>query len=205
MLLFKREDRFVLDSSSIIDGRVIRLFEKHYFEGKIIIPQLVKSILKKISEGKVDRTFNILKKVAPLEFAMDRADGLIEEVCVFKVAERRRARVVTASDEVCRIAKFYPRMKVIDIRELYRTLIPIFSPDTMISVRILKRGLHANEGIGYIEGVKIVVDNAAKFVNQTVNARVATMLMSETGNLVFATIDKNQMNNAQTNTVPQQG
>ena len=204
MLLFKREDRFVLDSSSILDGRVVRLFEKKYFEGKIIIPQLVKSILKKITEGKVDRIFSILKKNAPLEFVLDRSDGLVEEVCVFKVAGRTRAKVVTASDEICRIAKFYSRIKVIDIRELYRTLIPIFSPDTMISVRILKRGLHANEGVGYIEGVKIVVDNGARFVNQTVNARVSTMLMSETGNLVFATIDKDQINSMQTNIVPEQ-
>ena len=189
MLLFSRENKFVLDSSSIIDGRVVHLFEKKFFEGKIIIPVLVKSIVRKITEGKGDRAVHILKRNARVEFVTDRGDGLVEEICVLKIAMRRKAKVVTASDEVCRLSKFYPRVRIIDIRELYRTLMPIFTPNKLISVRILKRGLHSNEGVGYIEGVKIIIDNGAKFINQTVNARVTTMILTETGNLVFCSLE----------------
>jgi len=189
MILFKREDRYVLDSSSIIDGRVIHLFEKKFLEGKIFIPLLVKSIVKKLTEGKGERDIHILKRNAPIEFVIDKSNGSIEEICVLKTAEKRKAKVVTASNEVCRLAKFYPQVRIIDIRDLYRTLMPIFTPNKLISVRVLKRGLHANEGVGYIEGVKIIIENGAKFLNQTVNVRVATMLLTETGNLVFCTVD----------------
>ncbi len=34
MLFFRREERYVLDSSSIIDGRVVNLFEKK-FDGDV--------------------------------------------------------------------------------------------------------------------------------------------------------------------------
>ena len=201
MLLFKRENRFVLDSSSIIDGRVIYLFEKKFLEGKIIIPVLVKSIIKKIETSRAERAIQVLRKNAPVEFVVESSDGLVEEICVLKVALKRKAKVITASDEVCRLAKFYPRVKIIDIRDLYRTLMPIFTPNKLISVRILKKGLHAHEGIGYIEGVKIIVENGIKFINQTVNARVTTMLLSDTGNLVFATLENKSVDMAAEKTV----
>jgi len=201
MVFFKRENRFVLDSSSIIDGRVIHLFEKKFLEGKIIIPLLVKSIVKKFVGTKIDRAINILKRNAPVEFVAEKGDGLVEEICVLKIAKRKKAKVLTTSDEVRRQAKLFPQVRIIDIRDIYRALTPIFTPNKLISVRIIKRGLNPNEGVGYIEGVKIVVENGAKFLNQTVDARVTTMLSFDTGNLVFCTLGDKPSDASATNTI----
>ena len=95
---------------------------------------------------------------------------------------------------MCHHAKYYPKVDIIDIRDLYRVLTPIFEPHKRIAVKILKRGLHHNEGIGYIEGVKIVVDGAGKLIGQTVTARVNTMLSFDTGNLVFCAMENRQNN-----------
>ncbi len=190
MVLFKRENRYVLDSSSIIDGRVIQLFEKKFFEGRIIIPVLARSIVKKFIGARGERAISILERNAPVEYAKDGSDGVVEELCVLKLAHKKRAKVITTSDEICRQAKSFADVFVIDIRDMYRLLTPIFVPDKIISVKILKRGLHHNEGVGYIEGVKIIVENGAKCVNQTVHARVTTMLSLETGNLVFCTLEE---------------
>ncbi len=189
MIFFRHKNRFVLDSSSIIDGRVIHLFDKKFFEGKIIIPKLVKSIVKKSIGNKGERAINILKRSAIVEFVTEKGDGLVEEVCVLKCAQRKHAKVFTTSDEVCRQGKLFPKVIIIDIRDLYRILTPIFTPNKFISVKILKRGLNHSEGVGYIEGVKIVVENGARFINQTITARVTTMLSFETGNLVFCTLE----------------
>jgi uncharacterized protein YacL len=194
MSLFKREDKYVLDSSSIIDGRVVRLFEKKFFEGKIIIPLLVKTIVKKSAIDTGDRAIQILKKNAVIEYVKNKGNGLVEGICVLQVAEQKKAKVVTASDEVCRLSKFYPQVRIIDIRDLHRMLMPIFTPDKLIEVHILKRGLHSHEGVGYIEGVKIIVEHGAKFINKTVTARVTTMLLTKTGNLVFCTLDHKNNN-----------
>ncbi|MGB7055215.1 MAG: hypothetical protein WBE28_07835 [bacterium] len=185
MLLFRRENRYVLDSSSILDGRILQLFNKKIFVGKIIVPQLVGAIVRKVGGNSSERILSSLENNAPVEFVVDKANSLIEEICVLRIADRRKAKVFTTSDELCRQAKSYPKVQVIDIRDLYRTLTPIFTPDRVISVRILKKGLRANEGVGYIEGVKIIVENAAKFVNHVVNARVVTMISSDKGSLVF--------------------
>ncbi len=185
MLLFKRENRYVLDSSSILDGRILQLLNKKIFVGKIIVPQLVGAIVRKVGGNNGEKTLSSLSKNVPVEFVVDKGNGLIEEVSVLRIADRKKAKVFTTSDELCRQAKSYPRVQVIDIRELYRALTPIFTPERIISVRILKKGLRANEGVGYIEGVKIIVENGAKYVNCVVNARVLTMISSDKGNLVF--------------------
>ncbi len=191
MLLFRKEAHYVLDSSSILDGRAIHLFEKKFLEGRILIPQLVKSIVRRISRNICDRAIQVLKRNAAVEFVVERGNGLVEEVCVLQLASRRKAKVITTSDEVCRQAKFFPEVKIIDIRDIYRTLTPIFPPDKVIMVRVLKKGLNPTEGVGYIEGVKIIVQNGAHCINQIVKARVKTMLSFDSGNLVFCTLEEN--------------
>jgi uncharacterized protein YacL len=190
MIFFRKESQYVLDSSSIIDGRVIHLFERGFFEGKILIPTLVRFIVKKSMGSKGERSINILKRNASVEFVRERADNMVEEICVLKCARRRHAKVFTVSDELCRQSKYYPQVPIIDLRDLYRVLTPIFTPNKVIAVKILKRGHNHNEGVGYIEGIKVIVENGAKYVNQTVNARVKTMLSLETGNLVFCSVEE---------------
>ena len=189
MFFIKRENRYVLDSSSIIDGRVIQLFSRKFLDGRVIIPQLALSIVRQSAGDRGERAISILKRNAQIEFLLNKWQDLAEEECVLRCAQKKHAKVVTTSDEVCRQAKNFARVTVIDIRDVYRALTPIFKPDTIISVKMLKRGLSHNEGVGYIEGVKIVVENGAKYLNQTVIARVTNMLSLETGNLVFCTLE----------------
>lgn len=192
MFLFKRENRYVLDSSSIIDGRVIQLFSRKFLEGKVIIPQLALSIVRQSPGDRGDRAISILRRNAQVEFLVNKWHSLGEEECVLRSAQQKHAKVITTSDEVCRQSKNFAKVTVIDIRDVYRALTPIFKPDMIISVKILKRGLSHNEGVGYIEGVKIVVENGAKYMNQTVIARVTNMLSLETGNLVFCTLENSK-------------
>ncbi|HEX7320126.1 MAG TPA: hypothetical protein VF399_07215 [bacterium] len=207
MLLFKHEDKYVLDSSSILDGRVIQLFEKKFFEGRILIPMTVRTIIRRTMGSDAERHLNNLKKNMHVEFVdKETTTGLSEELSVLKMAAKRKARVITTSDELCRKSKEFPNIRVIDLRELYRALTPIFAPQKMMSVRILKRGLNPTEGVGYIEGVKVVVEDGAKYISQTIQVRVTSMLSLETGNLVFAvTADKtNQPQQQQHQQHPQQ-
>ncbi len=190
MLFFKKEERFVLDSSCIIDGRVVSLFEKKFFEGKVIIPYLVKIVARKKIGADADKMIGNLKKFSTVEFVDKNVDGVVEEVCVLKTASRRRAKVITASEAYDYYINSFPDIRIINIKELYRMLTPIFVPGRLITVRIIKKGLNPGEGIGYVEGIKVVVDNGAKYMNRSVDVRIVSMIQSDTGNLVFGTIDE---------------
>ncbi|MEO0095513.1 MAG: TRAM domain-containing protein [candidate division WOR-3 bacterium] len=188
MLFFKKEEKFVLDSSSIIDGRVVNLFEKRFLEGKVFIPYLVRIIVRRKLGPEADKIINNLKKFAHVEFVDRNVDGLVEEECVLKIAEQKKAKVITAANGYEFYTKSFPDLRILNIKELYRILTPMFYPGRIISIRIIKRGLNPNEGIGYIEGVKVVVENGAKYLNRNVDVKVASMIQSETGNLVFGTV-----------------
>jgi uncharacterized protein YacL len=194
MLLFRRENRYVLDSSSILDGRILQLFNKKFYEGRVYIPGLVQDVVHRVIGPDFEKTLAGTGGGTTVEVIAEKGAGSAEEVQVLSVAGKKKATVFTVSDELCRQARSYPSVRVIDIRELYRTLTPIFVPNRLIAVRILKRGLRQNEGIGYIEGVKIVVEHAAKHVNQVVNARVLTMISSDKGSLVFCSLDDGSVN-----------
>jgi len=187
MLFFRKEERFVLDSSSIIDGRIVNLFEKKFFEGKVIIPYLVRIVVRRKIGVEADKIINNLKKFTSIEFVDKNVDGVVEEECVLKTAERRKAKVIIASDGYEFYIKSFPELRIINIKELYRILTPMFYPGRIVSVRIIKRGLNPNEGVGYIEGVKVIVENGAKYLNRSVDVKVVSMIQSETGNLVFGT------------------
>ncbi|MBE0434142.1 hypothetical protein IBX73_11865 [candidate division WOR-3 bacterium] len=194
MLFFRRENRYVLDSSSILDGRILQLFSKEFYEGRIYIPKLVQEVASRVLGPDFEKTLAGPGGSTTVEIIAGKSEGSSEEIQVISVAGKKKATVFTASDELCRQARSYPAVKVIDIRALYRTLTPIFVPNRLIAVRILKRGLRQNEGIGYIEGVKIVVEHAAKYVNQVVNARVLTMISSDKGSLVFCSLEDGSVN-----------
>lgn len=194
MLFFKRENRYVLDSSSILDGRVLQLFGRKFYEGRVYIPKLVQEIASRVAGPDFAKALAAPGSGTTVEVIVGSGGGSVEETQVLAVAAKKKATVFTASDELCRQAKSCPAVRVIDVRELYRTLTPIFVPNRLIAVRILKRGLRQNEGIGYIEGVKIVVEHAAKHVNQVVNARVLTMISSDKGNLVFCSLEDGSIN-----------
>jgi uncharacterized protein YacL len=42
--------------------------------------------------------------------------------------------------------------------------------------------------------VKVVVEDGAKYINQTINAQVQAMISSDTGNLVLSTLVKTHEN-----------
>lgn len=185
MLFFRREARYVVDSSCLIDGRVLQLFEKGFLEGKAIVPQYARTIAKKTIGHEAEMLLAALKKYASVEVLETSLSGLSEEQAVLKLAVRRKASVVTASEELTRQASGFPRVKIVDIRELYRALIPIFKPNRIIAVRLVKKGLNQGEGVGYVDGVKVVVEDGARLVNHLINVRVTGMLSFESGHLVF--------------------
>jgi uncharacterized protein YacL len=120
-------------------------------------------------------------------FVRTKGNGIAEAHCVLKLAQKEKAKVFTAADEVRRLAANYPDVVVLDIRDIFLSLFPTFDTGDIISIRILKRGKKQNEGIGYLEGgLKVIVDTAGEAVGRTIEATVDSMLFLPTGNVVFA-------------------
>ncbi len=189
MLFVKKEDKYILDSSILMDGRIATLFEKKFLIGKIVIPIEIKESIEKGGARKQRgiNTIERLQKCTRVMFVKSKTDGFAEAQCVLKLAQRERAKVFTAADEMKRLASSFPDVTILDIREIFMALYPVYNTGDTITLRILKRGKKANEGIGYLEGgLKVIVDSAGDSVGKLTEVIVDSMLFLPTGNVVFA-------------------
>ncbi|MEO0225480.1 MAG: hypothetical protein ABIL05_00855 [candidate division WOR-3 bacterium] len=200
MLFVKKEDKYVLDSSILMDGRIANLFEKKILSGKIIIPIEVKEGIEKGGNRKQRglNTIERLQKCGRIMFVKTKGDGYAEAHIILKLAQREKAKVLTAADEIKRLAPSYQDVTIIDIRDIFLSLFPVYNTGDVLMIKILKRGKKQNEGVGYLEGgLKVIVDSAGDAVGKTIEVTVDSMLFLPTGNVVFAHPSAGQTNQQQ--------
>ncbi len=189
MLFVKKEDKYVLDSTILMDGRIANLFEKKFLAGRVIIPLEVRESIEKGGARKKRglNTIERLQKCSRIMFVKSRSEGLAEAQGVLKLAQKEKAKVLTAADELKRLGPGHPDVTILDIRDIFLSLFPAYTTGDIITLKVLKRGKKQNEGVGYLEGgLKVIVDAGGDAVGRTIEATVDSMLFLPTGNVVFA-------------------
>src|SRR6185295_10381078 len=80
---------------------------------------------------------------------------------------------------------------VLNINDLANALKPIVLPGEIMRVFILKEGKEYNQGVGYLDdGTMVVVDNARKLINRTVDVTVTSVLQTTAGKMIFGKYDE---------------
>lgn len=189
MLFIKKEEKYILDSSALMDARVAILFEKKLLSGKVIIPSEISENIEKGGSRKQRgvHTIERLKKCCRLLFVKTKGSGLAEAHLVMKLAQKERAKVFTASDELRRLHTSYPDVLIIDMRDIFISLFPVYNSGDILTIKIIKRGKKPNEGVGYLEGgLKVIVDGGGDSVGKLTEVSADSMLFLPTGNVLFA-------------------
>lgn len=191
--------RFVVDTSSLIDGRLEAIIKNGFLPGVLIIPTFVVAELQHIADSNNElrrtRGRNGLELVSRLQA------GSVAEVKVvtnqFKsiekvddklvaLAKRRRAAILTTDYNLNRVATIQ-NVQVLNVNELAHALRPIVLPGEEITVRLIQRGSDAHQGVGYLEdGTMIVVDHASALINKDVRVKVTRIMQTVAGKMLFA-------------------
>ena len=80
-------------------------------------------------------------------------------------------------------------MDVFNINELANSLRPVVLPGEEMRIQILREGKELGQGVGYLEdGTMIVVDNGKRFIGDTVEVVVTTVLQTSAGRMIFTKI-----------------
>lgn len=178
------ETKFLLDSTSLADGRVVSLFENNILKGKVFVPRISYEIARENSTGR-----NSMAALQRLDCGLSiqpMMNGLSEIDEIITVAKELKARIITASNLVNSRAD-KNGLPIINIKELFKSLLPRAAPGDIIRVRIIKRGKGSGEGVGYLEfGVKVVVNRAGDRIGKEVAAIVKNALTTPSGMVLFA-------------------
>ena len=189
----------ILDTSSIIDGRIADLCKTGFLEGVLIIPNFVLNELQKIADSsdplrrnRGRRGLDILNKiqkenqVAVRIFDMDYEDLTEVDTKLLRLARELEAKVVTNDFNLNKVAELYG-VEVLNINELSNAIKPVVLPGEEMVVHVLRDGKEYGQGIGYLEdGTMIVVEGGKNYIGLNIEILVTSVLQTSAGRMIFA-------------------
>lgn len=191
----------ILDTSVIIDGRILDLLHTGFIEGKIIIPTFVLDELRHIADSsdglkrnRGRRGLDILNEIQkqldiPVVIKEFNTKEKIEvDSKLLKMAEKMDAYVVTNDYNLNKVAEVQG-VRVLNINELANAVKPVLLPGEEMTVTIIKAGKENGQGIAYLnDGTMIVVEGGSNKIGDTLQVVVTSILQTSAGRMIFTRI-----------------
>jgi len=195
----------VLDTSVIIDGRILEIAATGFLEGPFIIPRFILNELQSIADSsdptrrtKGRRGLDIINEIQHLSEVTvqilevtlkDFEVGSVDEGLV-ALARELGAKVVTTDYNLNKIAQIQG-ISVLNVNELANALKPTLLPGEAITVDVLREGKEPQQGVGYLDdGTMIVVEDGENYIGKRIEVVVTSMLQTSAGRMVFGRIRK---------------
>ena len=197
------EEVVILDTSIIIDGRIVDICKTKFLEGKLVVPRFVLKELQQIADStdamKRQRgrrgleILNILRKEAGVDVTIQEEDfPETQEVDakLVKLAKLLVGKILTVDFNLNRVATIQG-IKVLNINELANALKPVVFPGETIRVKLIKEGKEHNQAVAYLEdGTMIVVEEGRKLIGQDVTVVVTSVLQTQAGRMIFTKLSR---------------
>ncbi|HTJ27159.1 MAG TPA: PIN domain-containing protein [Candidatus Limnocylindria bacterium] len=187
----------LLDTSVIIDGRVLDIVRSGFMEGPLLLPRFVLRELQMIADSgdALKRTrgrrgldlLTQLQATTPLEIVERDYDDIHEvDAKLVRLARERSARLVTNDYNLNRVAHV-EGVSVLNVNELANALKPVLLPGEELRVAVIREGREAHQGVGYLDdGTMIVVENGRRLIGETIDVAVTSALQTNAGRMIFA-------------------
>ncbi|MBR0448779.1 MAG: TRAM domain-containing protein, partial [Peptococcaceae bacterium] len=75
---------------------------------------------------------------------------------------------------------------VLNINELANAIKPVVLPGEKMVVTVVKDGKEQNQGVAYLDdGTMIVVENGRRFIGETIEVEVTSVIQTNAGRMIF--------------------
>lgn len=189
----------ILDTSVIIDGRIADICKTGFVEGCLVIPEFVLEELRHIADSsdglKRNRgrrgldILNIIQQELKMEIRIDSTnfeDVAEVDVKLLKLAQKTNGVVVTNDYNLNKVAAIQG-VTVLNINELANAVKPVVLPGEEMTVHVVKEGKENHQGVAYLDdGTMIVVEGGRKYLNETIDVLVTSVLQTAAGRMIFA-------------------
>ncbi|MHC4696365.1 MAG: PIN domain-containing protein [Planctomycetota bacterium] len=195
----------VLDTSVIVDGRIADIANTRIIDSELIVPRFVLQELQTIADSndklkriRGRRGLDMLNKlqlndkidIQVLDVQPERsaADAGVDEMLV-DLARQLDGKVVTNDYNLNKVAQLRG-VVVININDLANALKPVVLPGETMSIKVIKPGEEAGQGVGYLEdGTMVVVEGGRDRAGETVELTVTSVLQTSAGRMIFGRLD----------------
>ncbi|MCX5669250.1 MAG: PIN domain nuclease [Candidatus Omnitrophica bacterium] len=196
-------DVVLLDTSVIIDGRIVDICKTRFLGGKVIIPKFVLRELQQIADStdpiKRQRgrrgleILNTIQNEPGMDITIheqDFSETSEVDAKLVLLAKLLEAKILTVDFNLNRVASIQG-IKVLNINELANALKPVVFPGEEMHLKLIKEGKEHNQAIGYLDdGTMVVVEDARRLIGQDVKVVVTSVLQTQAGRMIFTKIEK---------------
>ena len=196
-------DVVLLDTSVIIDGRIVDICKTRFLGGKVVIPKFVLRELQQIADStdpiKRQRgrrgleILNTIQKEPGMDIVIheqDFSETTEVDAKLVLLAKLLDAKILTVDFNLNRVASIQG-IKVLNINELANALKPVVFPGEQMHIKLIKEGKEHNQAIGYLDdGTMVVVEDARRLIGQDVQVAVTSVLQTQAGRMIFTKLEK---------------
>ncbi|MCG1009555.1 TRAM domain-containing protein [Salinicoccus sp. ID82-1] len=186
-----------LDTSAIIDGRIVDIMKTGFIEGQLVIPQFVLDELQLIADStdpiKRDKGQRGLDMLSQLQEISDQTeireieyDKLDVDHQLIDLAKKENGDIITTDFNLNRVCQLH-QIKVLNVNALSDAIKLVVLQGDRITILVSKVGKEEGQGVGYLEdGTMVVVDHGRKYINQTIKVEVTSVLQTNSGRIIFS-------------------
>lgn len=188
----------IVDTSVIIDGRIVDICEAGFVEGTLVVPRFVLSELQHVADAadplkrnRGKRGFEVLQRLqrcsrVRVEISEEDFPAVREvDLKLIELARARGGRVLTTDYNLNRVAEL-SGLTVLNVNDLANAMKPAVLAGEVMQVQVLREGKESGQGVAFLDdGTMVVVDQGRKHLGQTLEVTVTSVLQTSAGRMIF--------------------
>ena len=194
----KYENPVVLDTSVLIDGRVLELVKTGFINVTFLVIPSVISELQRFADSPDDlrrikgrRGLDVLSEIkksknSKLEvLKSEPADKEVDDKLVV-LSKKLGAKLMTVDFNLNKVADIRG-VKILNINQLTNALKTVVLPGEQLEVVIAEKGKEKSQGVGYLaDGTMVVVERGSELVGNKEKVVVRKVIQTNAGKMIFA-------------------
>lgn len=192
-----------VDTSVLIDGRIVSIAESGFITRPLLIPRSVVGELQFLADNADNEkrararhgldVINQLQSLTTVEVVIF-ADGVRAEEGVdnrlLTLAKKHKGAVCTIDYNLNKVA-VVEGIQVLNVNELARTLRMAYLPGEKITIQLTQKGNDQHQAVGHLpDGTMVVVEQAHKYIGSAVEVEFIRSLQTAAGKMLFAKLTK---------------
>ncbi len=204
MLFGGGERQLLLDTSVLIDGRIVDIAKTGFLGGTLVVPRFVISELHQVADSsdtlRRNRGRNGLNNLKALQQEGDVPFKIVEDDIesirevddkLVALALQMKAAIITNDYPLNNVAQAQG-VPVLNINALANAVRSAYLPGETFPLRIIQEGKEPNQGVGYLDdGTMVVVEGGKQYMDRTIRVEVTKFINQPTGRMFFAKPERN--------------
>ena len=191
--------QLLLDTSVLIDGRIVEIAATGFIGGSLVIPRFILSELQRVADSpdplRRNRGRRGLAKLnelqrnnhLPVKIIEDDPENFDEvDAKLVALSLQLNNSLVTNDFGLNQVADAQG-VDVLNINELANAVRSVYIPGETFAIRIIQEGRDPNQGIGYLDdGTMVVVESGQEYMDRLIVVEVTKLINRPTGRMIFA-------------------